>query len=70
MVERLQADAAAAQGDWFGPRLIDSVPRELRLPLGDEGLVGAPEVARLHADGLRLGLGLDRLLEASSTIPG
>ena len=36
------------------------VPRELRLALGNEGVVGAAEVARLHADGLRLGFRLGR----------
>ena len=37
---------------------------EHRLLLRDEGLVGAVEVLRLHADRLRLRLGLDRLVDA------
>src|SRR5512134_872055 len=39
------------------------VALELRLLLGDERVVGALEVLGLHADRLRLGLGLERLLD-------
>src|SRR3954470_15257042 len=41
-----------------------SIPLEHRLFLGHERLVGALEVARLHADRLRLRFRLDRLVEA------
>ena len=41
-----------------------SVSLENRRGLGDEGLVGAREVTGLHADRLRLRLGLDGLVDA------
>src|SRR5689334_23814165 len=41
-----------------------SVALETRRRLGHERLVGAAEIARLHADGLSLRLGLDGLIDA------
>src|SRR5882672_10128455 len=40
-----------------------SIALEDRLLFGDEGLIGAPEILRLHADRLRLRLHFDRLVE-------
>ncbi|MGH3184108.1 MAG: sigma factor-like helix-turn-helix DNA-binding protein, partial [Streptosporangiaceae bacterium] len=37
-----------------------SIPREAWLFLSDEGVIGAAEILRLHADRLRLRFGLDR----------
>src|SRR6185312_7845939 len=45
------------------PSGAPSAALELRLALGDERLVRLAEVARRHADLLRLRLGLERLLE-------
>src|SRR5689334_1622628 len=41
-----------------------SVPLELGLALGGEGLEGAAEILRRHADSLGLGLGFDHLVDA------
>src|SRR5690348_16168938 len=48
-----------------GGSAMDSIPLERRLPFGDESRIGATEILALHADRLRLRLGLDRLLDAN-----
>src|SRR5690349_15076334 len=56
-------DGRQARGGGLGENRSSSLPLEHWLFLGHERLVGALEIARLHADRLCLRFGLDRLVE-------